>query len=95
MMESTTLPLEGDDEGRPQQASSTGSGASSGAGYYGHKNGEYQSLYSLAASYLYYKAERIVFWLNAVISRTNGSIWKKFHLTRKEIVSEYYVNVNW
>ncbi|XP_022125865.2 KH domain-containing, RNA-binding, signal transduction-associated protein 2 isoform X1 [Pieris rapae] len=41
-METTALPLEGDDEGRPQQASSTGSGASSGAGYYGHKNGEWR-----------------------------------------------------
>ncbi|CAK1543479.1 unnamed protein product [Leptosia nina] len=41
-MESNPLPLEVDDEGRPQQASSTGSGASSGAGYYGHKNGEWR-----------------------------------------------------
>ncbi|XP_045505149.1 KH domain-containing, RNA-binding, signal transduction-associated protein 2-like isoform X1 [Colias croceus] len=41
-MEATTLPLEADDEGRPQQASSTGSGSSSGAGYYGHKNGEWR-----------------------------------------------------
>ncbi|CAH0717644.1 unnamed protein product, partial [Brenthis ino] len=32
-----SLPLE-EDEGRPQQGS-TGSGSSSGTGYYGHKNG--------------------------------------------------------
>ncbi|CAG4939305.1 unnamed protein product [Colias eurytheme] len=41
-MEAITLPLEADDEGRPQQASSTGSGSSSGTGYYGHKNGEWR-----------------------------------------------------
>ncbi|XP_050355933.1 KH domain-containing, RNA-binding, signal transduction-associated protein 2-like isoform X1 [Nymphalis io] len=35
-----SLPLE-EDEGRPQQGS-TGSGSSSGTGYYGHKNGEWR-----------------------------------------------------
>ncbi|CAG9792893.1 unnamed protein product [Diatraea saccharalis] len=40
-MESTPLPLE-DEEGRPPQGSSTGSGSSSGTGYYGHKNGEWR-----------------------------------------------------
>ncbi|XP_030028231.1 KH domain-containing, RNA-binding, signal transduction-associated protein 2 isoform X2 [Manduca sexta] len=39
-MEPTALPLE--DEERPQQGSSTGSGSSSGTGYYGHKNGEWR-----------------------------------------------------
>ncbi|XP_069355901.1 KH domain-containing, RNA-binding, signal transduction-associated protein 2-like isoform X2 [Maniola hyperantus] len=37
-----SLPLEVDDEGRPQQTSSSGSGSSSGTGYYGHKNGEWR-----------------------------------------------------
>ncbi|KAL0811759.1 hypothetical protein ABMA28_009192 [Loxostege sticticalis] len=37
-----TLPLEVDEEGRPPQGSSTGSGSSSGTGYYGHKNGEWR-----------------------------------------------------
>ncbi|RVE50808.1 hypothetical protein evm_004557 [Chilo suppressalis] len=40
-MEPTPLPLE-DEEGRPAQGSSTGSGSSSGTGYYGHKNGEWR-----------------------------------------------------
>ena len=40
VMEATPLPLEVDEEGRPQQGSSTGSGSSSGTGYYAHKNGE-------------------------------------------------------
>ncbi|XP_032523898.1 KH domain-containing, RNA-binding, signal transduction-associated protein 2-like isoform X1 [Danaus plexippus] len=40
-MESNPLPLE-DDEGHPPQGSSTGSGSSSGTGYYGHKNGEWR-----------------------------------------------------
>lgn len=41
-MESNPLPLEVDDEGHAlaqHQGSSTGSGSSSGTGYYGHKNG--------------------------------------------------------
>ncbi|XP_060807254.1 KH domain-containing, RNA-binding, signal transduction-associated protein 2 isoform X3 [Amyelois transitella] len=41
-MESSALPLEVDEEGRPPQGSSTGSGSSSGTGYYGHKNGEWR-----------------------------------------------------
>ncbi|XP_050552183.1 KH domain-containing, RNA-binding, signal transduction-associated protein 2 isoform X3 [Spodoptera frugiperda] len=41
-MEATPLPLEVDEEGRPQQGSSTGSGSSSGTGYYAHKNGEWR-----------------------------------------------------
>ncbi|XP_049880073.1 KH domain-containing, RNA-binding, signal transduction-associated protein 1-like isoform X3 [Pectinophora gossypiella] len=39
-MEGSTLPLEVDEEGRPQQGSTSGS--SSGTGYYGHKNGEWR-----------------------------------------------------
>ncbi|XP_052756241.1 KH domain-containing, RNA-binding, signal transduction-associated protein 2 isoform X2 [Galleria mellonella] len=42
-MEANPLPLEVDEEGRPQQGSSTGSGSSSGTGYYGHKNGDKRS----------------------------------------------------
>ncbi|XP_063897616.1 KH domain-containing, RNA-binding, signal transduction-associated protein 2 isoform X2 [Helicoverpa armigera] len=41
-MEATPLPLEVDEEGRPPQGSSTGSGSSSGTGYYAHKNGEWR-----------------------------------------------------
>ncbi|XP_052745182.1 KH domain-containing, RNA-binding, signal transduction-associated protein 2-like isoform X2 [Bicyclus anynana] len=40
MMEAPSL--EADEEGRPQQTSSSGSGSSSGTGYYGHKNGEWR-----------------------------------------------------
>lgn len=40
-MEAAPL-LEVDEEGGPQQGSSTGSGSSSGTGYYGHKNGEWR-----------------------------------------------------
>ncbi|XP_072948324.1 protein quaking-B-like isoform X2 [Epargyreus clarus] len=41
-MDANPLPLEVDDEARPPQGSSTGSGSSSGTGYYGHKNGEWR-----------------------------------------------------
>ncbi|OWR42045.1 hypothetical protein KGM_216166 [Danaus plexippus plexippus] len=41
-MESNPLPLE-DDEGHPPQGSSTGSGSSSGTGYYGHKNAKFKA----------------------------------------------------
>lgn len=40
IMEAAPL-LEVDEEGGPQQGSSTGSGSSSGTGYYGHKNGKF------------------------------------------------------